>query len=48
MKTLFFVSLVGGTVIAVLGLVIVMSAGGGFNKKTNDVIGAYFNAVFDR
>lgn len=48
MHTLLIVSLVGGTVVVGLGLVVVLAAGGGFNKETNDRIGVVFNAIFDR
>jgi hypothetical protein len=48
MNTLIIVSLVGGTIIIAVGLVIVMAAGGGFNKETNDKIGVVFDAIFDR
>jgi hypothetical protein len=36
--------IVGGLVV----FVVVMSAGGGFNKETNDMIGHYFNLFFDK
>ena len=48
MRSLIIVSVVGGTIIVGLGLVVVLAAGGGFSKETNDKIGVVFNAVFDR
>jgi hypothetical protein len=48
MNSMIVASNVGGIIIVTLGLIIVMSAGGGFNKETNDKIGVVFNAIFDR
>ncbi len=47
MVNVLVVSIVGGIIIVSLGVIIVMAAGGGFNKSTNDAIGSVFNAIFD-
>ncbi len=46
MRTILVISLISYIIVVGISLIILMSAGGGFNKKTFNVIGAYLNEVF--